>query len=107
MLWSILFYKIAHEIPLDLMSAMYIYIGASSYAFGTLMVYFSNRNTLVAMSPPYIVARFALLTVACTAFRRMPVSAFDTSNWFNYWGPYWELRAKQGTSEDPQRVALC
>lgn len=53
--------------------------------FGTLIVYFSNRNTLVAMSPPYIVARFALLTVACMAFRRMPASAFDTPNWSNYW----------------------
>lgn len=54
--------------------------------FGTLIVYFSTTNTLVAMCPPYIVARFALLTVACMAFRRMPVSAFDTPNWSNYWG---------------------
>lgn len=54
--------------------------------FGTLIVYSSDKNSLVAMSPPYIVARLALLTVACMAFRRMPVSAFDTPNWSNYWG---------------------
>lgn len=54
--------------------------------FGSLIVYFSGRNPILGAFPLYVIARLSLLTVACTAFRSMPASAFDTPNWSNYWG---------------------
>jgi hypothetical protein len=53
---------------------------------GCLIVYFRNRNVFLASCTGLILARLALCTVACTAFRRMPVSAFDTPDWSDYWG---------------------
>jgi hypothetical protein len=53
---------------------------------GFLIVYFRGRNMLLLSCTGFIVARLGLWTVACTAFRRMPVSAFDMPNWCEYWG---------------------
>lgn len=53
---------------------------------GFLIVYFNKKNTLMVTFPLFALARLALWTVACTAFRRMPLSAYDTSNWSDYWG---------------------
>lgn len=53
---------------------------------GSLIVHFSHRNALWVAGPVFMFARLALWTVACIAFRRMSLSAFDTPNWSNYWG---------------------
>lgn len=54
---------------------------------GSLIIYFKKkRNALRITFVLFVLARLALWTVACTAFRRMPLSAFDTPNWSNYLG---------------------
>lgn len=53
---------------------------------GSLTIYFIRENTLKVTFLLFALARLALWTVACTAFRRMPFSAFDTPNWSDYWG---------------------
>ncbi|KAK7697964.1 hypothetical protein SLS64_013051 [Diaporthe eres] len=53
---------------------------------GSLIVYLNKTNILTVTFPVFALARLALWTVACTAFRRMPLSAFDTPNWSDYWG---------------------
>lgn len=53
---------------------------------GCFIVYFSKMNSLKVLCPLFALARLALWVVACTAFRRMPVSAFDTPDWSKYWG---------------------
>lgn len=58
----------------------------ATLALGSLIVYFNKRNTVAVTFPLFALARLALWTVACTAFRRMPLSAFDTPNWSDYWG---------------------
>lgn len=58
----------------------------STLPLGSLVVYFSKMSSLKVTCPLFAVARLALWTVACTAFRRMPVTAFDTPDWSNYWG---------------------
>ena len=78
----------AWQYPFPSMAEAWIWRSCSMamLPFGSLIVYFNGRNTLLVTCPLYIIARFALLTVACTAFRRVPPSAFDTPNWSNYWG---------------------
>lgn len=58
---------------------------------GLLILFFGDRCrsrhwSLAWTAPGYIVVRLALLTVAATSFRRMPLSAFDTPDWSDYWG---------------------
>lgn len=53
---------------------------------GFLLVYFRDKNTLLMSSTGFVLARLTLWVVACAAFRRMPISAFDTPNWSDYWG---------------------
>lgn len=53
---------------------------------GFLIVYFNKTNALAVTFPLFALARLALWAVACIAFRRMPLSAFDTPNWSDYWG---------------------
>ncbi|KAG6363906.1 hypothetical protein INS49_009009 [Diaporthe citri] len=57
---------------------------------GLLIVFYGDRcrSTHWSMSwtgPGYVVVRLALLTVAATSFRRMPVSVFDSPDWSDYW----------------------
>lgn len=57
---------------------------------GLLILVYGDRcrSTHWSMSwtgPGYVVVRLALLTVAATSFRRMPLSVFDTPEWSDYW----------------------
>lgn len=49
-------------------------------------VYFRNRRVFLVSIAAFVLARLALWTLACVAFRRMPVSAFETPNWCDYFG---------------------
>lgn len=58
---------------------------------GLLILFYGDRCrakhwSLAWTGPVYVVVRLALLTVAATAFRRMPLSVFDTPEWSDYWG---------------------
>lgn len=54
---------------------------------GFVLLYFMDRNVLFLVScAGFVLARLALWTVACIAFRWMPVSAFETPSWSDYWG---------------------
>lgn len=57
---------------------------------GLLILFYGDRcrSTHWSMSwtgPGYVLVRLALLTVAATSFRRMPLSVFDTPEWSDYW----------------------
>lgn len=53
---------------------------------GFMLLYIRHRTVFVASNMAFVLARLALWTLACAAFRRMPVSAFDKPDWSDYWG---------------------
>jgi hypothetical protein len=58
---------------------------------GLLILFYGDRCrskhwSLAWTAPVYVVVRLALLTVAATSFRRMPLSAFSTPDWSDYLG---------------------
>lgn len=58
---------------------------------GLLILFYGDRCrskhwSLAWTAPGLVLLRLALLTVAATSFRRMPLSVFDTPDWSNYWG---------------------
>lgn len=58
---------------------------------GLLILFYGDRCrakhwSLAWTGPVYVLVRLALLTVAATAFRRMPLSVYDTPEWSDYWG---------------------
>lgn len=58
---------------------------------GLLILFYGDRCrskhwSLWWTAPVYVVVRLALLTVAATSFRQVPLSVFDTPDWSDYWG---------------------
>ncbi|KAH8774524.1 hypothetical protein F5883DRAFT_641140 [Diaporthe sp. PMI_573] len=63
----------------------------ASLPIGLLILFCGDRCrsrhwSLAWTAPAYILVRLALLTVAATSFRRMPLSAFYTPDWSDYLG---------------------
>lgn len=57
---------------------------------GLLILFYGDRCrskhwSMTWTGPGYVLVRLALLTVAATSFRRMPLSVFDTPDWSDYW----------------------
>lgn len=57
---------------------------------GLLILFYGDRCrarhwSIAWTAPVYFLMRLAFLTVAATSFRRMPLSAFDTPDWSDYW----------------------
>lgn len=57
---------------------------------GLLILFYGDRCrsthwSMAWTAPGYVLVRLALLTVAATSFRRMPLSVFDTPEWSDYW----------------------
>lgn len=57
---------------------------------GLLILFYGDRCrsrhwSIAWTAPVYVLVRLALLTVAATSFRQMPLSVFDTPDWSDYW----------------------
>lgn len=57
---------------------------------GLLILFYGDRCrskhwSMAWTGPGYVLVRLALLTVAATSFRRMPLAVFDTPEWSDYW----------------------
>ncbi|KAI3396992.1 hypothetical protein diail_11319 [Diaporthe ilicicola] len=61
-------------------------LGLLVLSYGDRDIRRSRHWSLAVTVPGYVLVRLALLTVAATAFRRMPLSVFDTPDWSDYWG---------------------
>ncbi|POS78620.1 hypothetical protein DHEL01_v202996 [Diaporthe helianthi] len=61
-------------------------VGLVALPVGLVLLCFRERKVFLLSMTALVLARLALWTVACAAFRRAPVSAFDTPNWCDYWG---------------------
>ncbi|KAG8166275.1 hypothetical protein KVR01_004827 [Diaporthe batatas] len=60
---------------------------------GLLILFFGDRCrskhwSTAWTAPAYVVVRLALLTIAVTSFRQVPLSALDTPDWSDYWGHF-------------------